>query len=209
MKNIVRSDQIDAELQPLAQYIYEKNKQEALAVKHLAAAIPEVPAEFLPCYADRPTKIQELTEMANFRFLNCEDSDELSLGLLGFFNISKKNYKKMLIVEYAQTGNKLCGNKLLRYGVGARMILKVSRASWFAKLHTPQQMTASVIFGRATVEYEIVTFGITGPALSAFAKPGVLHEDSYGNFIREMGTLMLDVYKNKSAYIITPQPLFL
>lgn len=74
---------------------------------------------------------------------------------------------------------------------------------------TPYQATASVIFNWAAVQYSIMTFGITGPCVAGLVSTGMLAEDIYAKFINSISNLIVEVYKSKDYYIVTPQPLFL
>ncbi|WP_422105066.1 hypothetical protein [Winogradskyella sp.] len=86
-------------------------------------------------------------------------------------------------------------------------MMKITKSDKKAKLNTPQQITASVIFGRAEVTYSLKTFGIVGPGISKLSKTGALTEDTYQAFIQEISNLIVEMYKENSSFIVTPQPL--
>lgn len=77
-----------------------------------------------------------------------------------------------------------------------------------AKLNTPQQITASVIFDKAEVTFSMRTVGITGPSIASLNKAGTMSENTYTNFMTEVSKLIVEMYKDNSGIIIKPQPLF-
>ena len=159
------------------------------------------------CWDNRLTKIEELTDGVLIDAYSFDQGDESKLGLLGFFNVELSKKQKVIVVEYSQEGTQYCGDKRIKFGIGARLMMKVTRSKRSAKLNTPQQITASVVFGKAEVTYSLRTFGITGPGIGKLNKTGSLSEDTYQEFIQEISNLIVEMYKNESSFKVVPQPL--
>ena len=159
------------------------------------------------CWNVRPKTIRDLTDGVLIDAYSFDKGDEKKLGLFGFFNIELSDKQKVIIVEYSQEGTQYCDSKPIKYGIGARLMMKVNKSKRNAKLNTPQQITASVIFGRAEVTYSLKTFGITGPGIGKLNKTGSLSEDTYQEFIQQISNLIVEMYKKESSFIVVPQPL--
>jgi hypothetical protein len=159
------------------------------------------------CWNNRPKTIRDLTDGVLIDAYSFEKGDEKKLGILGFFNVELTDKQKVIVVEYSQEGTQYCDNKPNKYGIGARLMMKVTKSKRNAKLNTPQQITASVIFGRAEVTYSLRTFGITGSGIGKLNKTGSLSEDTYQEFIQEISNLIVEMYKKESSFIVVPQPL--
>ncbi len=168
-----------------------------------------IPTEYRTCLTSAPSKIRDLKDGVIVDAYEFYKGDEKKLGFLGFANVNIKEEEKVTVVEFAQHGSQNCNNYLLKYGVGARLMMRVTSSKRRAKLETPQQITASVIFGQASVKFSMRTFGITGPGVSRLNKVGTVTENTYSNFMSEISNLIVDVYKDTSEFIISPQPLFL
>ncbi|WP_281989346.1 hypothetical protein [Aquimarina aggregata] len=158
----------------------------------------------IECWNSRPKKIEELTDGVLLDAYSFERGDEVKLGLLGFLNVNLSKKQKAIVVEFSQKGTQYCSGKTYKYFVGARLMMKITRSKNNAKLNTPQQVTASVIFGRAEVIYSLKTFGIVGPGIAELNKVGSLSEDTYQGFMQAISKLIVDMYKEKSDFIITP-----
>lgn len=159
------------------------------------------------CIDNRPKTIRDLTDGVLIDAYSFEKGDESKLGLFGFANIKLTGKQKVLMIEYSQEGTQYCNDQARKYGVGARLMMKVTKSKRNAKLETPQQITASVIFGMAEVTYSLKTFGITGPGVGRLNKTGTLSEDTYQQFIQEVSNLIVEMYKEDSEFIVVPQPL--
>lgn len=173
------------------------------------SGFPDIPQNFLNCMSSAPKRIQDLKDGVIIENYEFEKGDEEKLGLLGFLNISLAEKEKVTVVEYMQHGSIICNGKLLKYGIGCRLMLRIKSHKRGAKLNTPQQITASVIFDKAEVVFSMRTFGITGPGLAKLNQTGTMSENTYANFMAEVSNLIVDMYNEKSNYIIYPQPLFL
>jgi len=161
------------------------------------------------CMDSAPKDIRDLKDGVIVDAYDFFDGDEKSLSFLGFLNVDIKKHERVTVIEFAQKGSQNCNGKILRYGIGARLMMRVISAKKRAKLDTPQQITASVIFGHATVKFSMHTFGITGPGVARLNKVGAITEDTFSNFIAEISNLMVEAYRENGDYIIAPQPLFL
>lgn len=159
------------------------------------------------CYKTYPKRISELTDGISLEAYEFRKGDEVKLGLMGFLGIDIKTDEKITVVEFAQIGSKPCEDIINAFGIGARMMMRIRSTKRGAKLNTPQQITASVIFGKAEVSYSMKTFGITGPGTASFVKSGTVSENTYNEFINQIATLIVEMYKPQSTYIITPQLL--
>jgi hypothetical protein len=171
--------------------------------------IPDVPPIYIDCLSKAPQTIYDLQDGTLTRTLEFSKGDESKLSLMGFVGLTLSHREKVTVVEYMQYGSVLCEGKLLRYGIGCRMMLRIKEYKRGAKLNTPQQITASVIFDKAEVTYSMRTVGITGPGIASLNNAGNMSEDTYTNFMTEVSKLIVDIYSKKSTYIIKPQPLFL
>jgi hypothetical protein len=168
----------------------------------------EIPEEFRDCLALAPKGIRDLKDGVSIETYEFEKGNEAELGFLGFANLSISNKEKITVIEYMQYGSVLCKNKMLKYGVGCRLMLRIRKHKRGAKLNTPQQITASVIFDKAEVSFSMRTFGITGKGVARLNQAGTFTENTYTNFMTEVSNLIVDIYSNDSDYIILPQPLF-
>jgi hypothetical protein len=155
----------------------------------------------------QPIGINDLKDGISLESFDFLKGDEQKLGLMGFLNVNISNFYKVTIVEFSQIGSVVCNGKLLPYGVGARLMLQVTKRRKDAKLETPQQITASVVYNRAQVRYSIKTFGITGPKTAALIRSGTLSENTCSDFINAIADVIVDAYKKDSEYIIFPQYL--
>jgi hypothetical protein len=171
--------------------------------------VVEVPEEYLDCLDKFPKDIRDLKDGVTVDIYSFKRGDESKLSLMGFFDISVSNNEKITVVEYSQFGSIICNRKRLRFGVGCRLMLRVISQKRGAKLNTPQQITASVIFGKAEVNYSMQTFGITGPGVGGLNQAGAVTEDTYNKFVTEVSNMIVKAYDADSRYIINPQPLFL
>jgi len=159
------------------------------------------------CWKNRPRTINDLTDGVLIDAYSFEKGGEITLGLLGFANVKLTNKQKVLVVEYSQEGTQYCTGNLYKYGIGARLMMKVIASKRNAKLNTPQQITASVIFDRAEVTYSLQTFGITGPGVSKLNKSGTLSETTYQDFLQGISDLIVEMYKADSNLNVVPQLL--
>ncbi len=171
--------------------------------------MPQISNDFLDCMSKAPKTIHDLQDGVVVETYEFEKGNEAELGLLGFLNVSLANKEKVTVVEYLQHGSILCNNRFLKYGVGCRLMMRIKSHKRGAKLNTPQQITASVIFDKAEVTFSMRTVGITGPGVAKLNKAGSLAENTYTNFMTEVSNLIVDMYKKESSYKILPQPLFL
>ncbi|WP_276366240.1 hypothetical protein [Chryseolinea sp. H1M3-3] len=171
--------------------------------------IVKIPEEFLACLPTAPTRIQDLKDGVILDAYEFKRGDEAKLGFLGFLNVEIADDEKITVVEFSQTGSQVCNGNQLKYGIGARMMMRVRSKKRSAKLNTPQQITASVIFGKAEVTYSLKTFGVSGPGVGNLVKLGTLTENTYQEFMQGISDLIVDAYNNNSAFVINPQPLFL
>jgi len=146
------------------------------------------------CANQGPKTIQDLKDGVIIDAYDFLDGDEKALGLLGFFNIDIKKHERVTIIEYVQKGSILCKNKKKSYGIGARLMMRVTSHKRKAKLDTPQQITASVIFGQATVKFSMHTFGITGPGVANLNKVGSITENTYSSFVTGISSLLEEFY---------------
>ena len=135
------------------------------------------------------------------------DGDENSLNLLGFINIDIKKHERVTVVEYLQKGSIYCEGNIKKFGIGARLMMRVTSHKKNAMLDTPQQITASVIFGKATVRFSMHTFGITGPGVADLNRVGSITENTYSSFISGISDLLSKAYQGSNQYVILPQPL--
>ncbi|MDT0538647.1 MULTISPECIES: hypothetical protein [Croceitalea] len=135
------------------------------------------------------------------------DGDEKALSLLGFFNVDIKKQERITVIEYLQKGSLDCDGKVKKYGIGARLMMRVTSHKKKARLDTPQQITASVIFGKATVKFSMHTFGITGPGVANLNRVGSITENTYSSFISGISDLLAEAYEGSNQYIIRPQLL--
>lgn len=163
------------------------------------------------CIESGPKNIRDLKDGLTFDAYEITEQAATSLHLLGFAAINFNKLDKVIVVEYAQTGTHHCDGKRLKFGIGARMVMKIKKNRWGgrAKLDNPYQVTASVIFGKASVQYSIVTFGITGPGTAKLINSGTLAEDTYGKFVSDISSLIVEAYQNEQQFTIVPQPMFL
>lgn len=167
----------------------------------------EIPSGYITCQSTAPKDIKGLLDGVSLQAYEYQKGDELSLAALGFANITFGKSEKVTVVEFSQTGSQMCSGEQLHYGVGARMMLRIRNMKGNAKVNTPQQISASVTFGRAEVTYSMKTFGIVGPGVSNLVKNGDLTGDTYVEFLKSISELIISMYDPKSPYIVTPQPL--
>ena len=152
-----------------------------------------------------PSTIRDLKDGISLQAYDFKKGEEYKLGLMGFLGVDIQNDSKITIVEFSQSGSVQCEGKILPYGIGARLMLQVIKKKRNAKLETPQQITASVIFDRTEVKYSVKTFGITGPKTASLVKSGILSENTYNDFINAMADMIVDAYKGgDNGYVITP-----
>ena len=192
--------------------INEKQKMDSVSNSKLVALGSNTEDINSLCEEKWPKTINDLNSGFLFEIYEFGKNDRAKLELLGFLNIDFDLVDKIVVIEYSQSGNIFCKNQILKFGIGARMIMKIRKKSFKfgAKLNSPQQITASVIFGKVDVSFSINTFGIVGPGIGELVKKaGSLQEDTYSNFLFEVGNLIVDAYKDKSKYRISPTPLFL
>lgn len=159
------------------------------------------------CLDLRPRIIEELTDGVVIDAYDFVDGDEKALGLLGFFNVDIKKHERVTVIEYLQKGSLECKGETKKYGIGARLMMRVTSHKRNARLDTPQQITASVIFGKATVRFSMHTFGITGPGVAHLNRAGSITENTYSSFIAGISDLLAEAYQGSQQYIIAPQPL--
>ena len=174
-----------------------------------STGIVEIPKEYIQCMSTAPKTIKDLRDGVVVDAYEFKKGDEGKLGFLGFLNVDISDDEKITVVEFSQFGSQICVNKQLKYGVGCRLMMRIKEYKRSAKLNTPQQITASVIFGKAEVTFSMRTFGITGPGVSRLNKVGTVNEDTYKSFMEEVSNLIVDVYNKDSQYDVNPQPLFL
>lgn len=159
------------------------------------------------CFGSRPTTIQDLQDGVVIDAYDFVDGDEKALGLLGFFNVDIKKHERITVIEYLQKGSSSCNGIIKNYGIGARLMMRVTSHKRNARLDTPQQITASVIFGKATVRFSMHTFGITGPGVAHLNRVGSITENTYSSFISGISDLLAEAYEGSKQYIISPQLL--
>lgn len=159
------------------------------------------------CMLSSPSGIKDLKDGVVIDAYDFFDGDEKALNVLGFFNVDIKKQERITVVEYLQKGSINCNGKIKKYGIGARLMMRVTSHKRKAKLDTPQQITASVIFGQATVKFSMHTFGITGPGVANLNRVGSITENTYSSFISGISDLLVDAYEGSNQYIIYPQLL--
>lgn len=161
----------------------------------------------LECINNKPTEIEDLTAGLSLRAYKFDKDNQSSLGLFGFANIELGRKENVVLVEFLQTGNHTCEGKTTKYGIGARMMMRITSKKRRAKISSPQQISASVTFGLAEVEFSMITVGITGPGTANLVNQGSMTENTYTNFLKAVSGLIVDVYKDDSAFFIDPQLL--
>jgi len=171
----------------------------------------EIPERFKHCLdsSTAPKGIRDLKYGMSLDAYKFDKDNQAKLGFLGFGNIEIEDKETVIVVEYKQTGTQRCDNFQLFYGVGARIMMQIKSKKRNAKVNTPQQISASVTFGRADVLFSVKTFGITGPGVARLIKSGTMTENTYVEFLNEISTLIVDAYSDTTKFEITPQPLFL
>jgi hypothetical protein len=171
----------------------------------------EIPERFKKCLdsSTAPKGIRDLKYGMSLDAYKFDKSNQAKLGFLGFGNVDIEDNETVIVVEYKQTGTQRCDNLQLFYGVGARIMMQIKSKKRNAKVNTPQQISASVTFGRADVLFSVKTFGITGPGVARLIKSGTMTENTYVEFLNEISTLIVDAYSDTTKFEITPQPLFL
>ena len=152
-----------------------------------------------------PSSIRDLKDGVSLLSYDFHTGDEKKLGLMGFLNVDILKDSKITVLEFAQFGSSQCEGKNLPYGIGARLMLQVTKKKKSAKLETPQQITASVIFEKAEVKYSMRTFGISGPKVSQLIRAGILSENTSNDFINSIADIVSNAYSPTSDYVITPQ----
>ena len=80
------------------------------------------------CWNVRPKTIRDLTDGVLIDAYSFDKGDEKKLGLFGFFNIELSDKQKVIIVEYSQEGTQYCDSKPIKYGIGARLMMKVNKS---------------------------------------------------------------------------------
>lgn len=165
------------------------------------------PYEVLSCQQIAPKSIQDLKDGVVIDAYDFFDGDEKALGLFGFFNVDIKKQERVTVIEYLQKGSVICNNKTKQYGIGARLMMRVTSHTRKARLDTPQQITASVIFGQATVKFSMHTLGITGPGVANLNMSGSVTENTYSSFISSISDLLKQAYEGTEQFIICPQSL--
>lgn len=168
----------------------------------------KIPVEFQDCWPARPTKLNQMTDGLELTAREFTSENQTGLAVLGFGGKIEKN-EKVIVIQFFQKGSQICNNNILKWGFGARLKMHVKSNRKRAKLNTPQQLTASVMFGLAEVTYEMKTYGIVGPGTANLVKLGAVTENTYQDFLKGVADLLVNIYNNQSDYIITPQPLFL
>jgi len=159
------------------------------------------------CKEHRPAGIYDLKDGVLIDAYDFVDGDEKALNILGFFNVDIKKQERVTVVEYLQKGSVRCDGKVSKYAIGARLMMRVTSHKKKAMLDTPQQITASVIFGKATVKFSMHTFGITGPGVADLNRVGSITENTYSSFISGISDLLAKAYEGNNQYIILPQKL--
>ena len=159
------------------------------------------------CSNMRPKTIEDLRDGVVIDAYDFVDGEEKALGLLGFFNVDIKKHERITVIEYLQKGSSPCNNDNKIYGIGARLMMRVTSHKRNARLDTPQQITASVIFGKATVRFSMHTFGITGPGVAHLNRVGSITENTYSSFISGISDLLAEAYEGSKQYVISPQLL--
>jgi hypothetical protein len=171
----------------------------------------EIPERFKRCLdsSTAPKGIRDLKYGMSLDAYKFDKNNQVKLGFLGFGNTDIEDNETVIVVEYKQTGTQRCDNLQLFYGVGARIMMHIKSKKRNAKVNTPQQISASVTFGRADVLFSVKTFGITGPGVARLIKSGTMTENTYVEFLNEISSLIVDSYSDTTRFEITPQPLFL
>jgi len=175
---------------------------------------PAGPGDALPpwivaCLRSGPTQLNQLTDGVRIDAYDFKKGDEVKLEAMGFLNVSFSKDERITVIEFRQHGTSLCESRRLPYGIGARLMLRVTQKKKGAKLATPQQISASVTFGKAEVRFSLLTFGIVGPGVAQLNNTGAMNEDTYSNFLKAVSSMITEMYTSPSNYIVTPQPLFL
>ncbi|MGD1945512.1 MAG: hypothetical protein ACFB0A_04395 [Croceivirga sp.] len=164
-------------------------------------------SHMVSCRQNAPKTIQELQNGVVIDAYDFYDGDEKALNLLGFLNVDIKKQERITVIEYLQRGSVFCDNKTKQFGIGARLMMRVISHTRKARLDTPQQITASVIFGQATVKFSMHTLGITGPGVAHLNMSGSVTENTYSSFIAGISNLLKEAYNGTEHFIICPQPL--
>ena len=159
------------------------------------------------CQQNAPKSIQDLQDGVVIDAYDFFDGEEKALALLGFININIKKQERITVIEYLQKGSSNCNNDVKHYAIGARLLMRVTSHTKKARLDTPQQITASVIFGQATVKFSMHTLGITGPGVAHLNMSGSVTENTYSSFISSISDLLKQAYQGTEHFIICPQLL--
>jgi len=170
-----------------------------------------IPIEFRKCMdsSNVPKRIRDLKYGLTLDAYSFNKESQAKLGFLGFGNVDIGSKETVIVVEYEQTGTQRCHDLQLFYGVGARLMMHIKSSSKDARINTPQQISASVTFGKADVIFSIKTFGITGPGVARLVKSGTMTENTYTEFLNDISSLIVDAYGDSTKFTIEPQPLFL
>lgn len=156
-----------------------------------------------------PKTILDLNDGIRFHSYELNSNDSTILNLIGFSNVNFKRNTKLVVVEFSQTGSFNCHKEKHTFGIGARMLLKIKVKGFGigVKLDSPFQIAASMIYGKVSVSYSVVTFGIVGAQTTKLLKTGNLSEDTYSNFVTDISEIINLAYQKDSGISIKPQPM--
>lgn len=170
----------------------------------------KIPDDYRACYnhPSAPKTIKDLNYGISLEATKIEKDNSGDLSLFGFGNISLGKKETAIVVEFMQYGFQKCDSVNLTYGVGARMLMHVKVRKGNAKVDSPQEVSASIIFNKASAKFSIKTFGIVGPGVASLVRAGTVTENTYPEFIKEIANLISNAYQSEE-YTITPHPLFL
>jgi len=177
------------------------------ALKEYILPEPEKTKEVQKC--QKPQTVKELSGGMQkiFYMFNANNSTNLSLfgGGTGV-KIGKK--ESVVIVDFMQHKDLADCEAPTRYGVGVRLFLKIKKANRGINLQNLPQLAANVQLGKATVQYNLKTIGITGDKINALiprSATNTFDVEGYAGVINAVDKIQGLIKDGIEGVIIDPQ----
>lgn len=156
----------------------------------------------------KPETVRELSSGMQKVFYQVNSDNAASLSLFGGasgIRIGKK--ETVVIVDFMQYKDMNCEEKA-RYGVGVRLFLTIKKSYKGLDVNNLPQVAASAQLGKATVQYKLMTIGITGPKINDLiprSATNVFDVEGYANVVSAVDKIQNLIKDNIDGVVIDPQ----
>lgn len=153
-----------------------------------------------------PKKMTDLTSGLQKLFYKYTAKSNYNLSLMGYGGGALSKKEVLLIVDFVQFKDVDCSGETIRFGVGARLFLKIKDNKSRIDITNLPKLAAAAEFGKAEVSYSISTLGIVGDKILDVLPTGSdFNVESYAKVVSAVDQIIRLAKDNSAGVQIDPQ----